>query len=367
MEVNLGDFKAMFVVGSLYGINTVSLSTLEQSMWKIIYSVFLITVHIVEIIVYFYNDQITPVSSIRKIVKLYMSVFPVYSLIVAIVDYKSNITVALSLEAIEATLEKNNFKVPGKTMCKAMSVSLVVINIVMQSFRIVHNTINNSFSLPMTRFVTNIQLVGNQLVVAVSIMMFQTKIVMIQKAITKGFTDVIYRQNEQHTTTGFHRNRGRRNRRVQTEKDKKWALLTEIHGSLDFTENMVRNSFWMQIIWNRLLFEVALPIAVFIWDFSGIGWYFVARAAFQFVMIVFTCELLTKEKKAACSTITTSEQFVQGISRKQIKRQLLANIHRGRVPFSCLFFDVDYSLLATVLENLIFVVTVLAGNSKNKV
>lgn len=374
MEVNLGDFKSIFVVASLYGTNTVSTRTLEQSKSKIIYAAGLITLYTAETVIYLCNTTQEPL--LAKVLNICMSILPVYALIMAIVDYKSRISVALNLISIETKLERNNIPVPRKRMINIMTVIVWLLNTIMVGLNIMISFSNENFNFPITKSVTNIHRDGIQLIEWYLLIVFLSKLRMIQKSITKAFKEVTLSTKEiQPLASRSHRQRcrGRTNRRVQTEVGKKWALYAELQGSLFNTEHMICNSFWVQTIWLRMVVEVAVPFVSSIRKFNGPGYFLLIRMALKFVGILYIWESVKKEKLASISTenlvdiSTTSEINWERISRRKIKHQLLAKIHRHRVSFCCRLFDVDFSLLATVLENVVFVITATIGNSTNNI
>lgn len=373
MEVNLGFFKSLMLFESLYGTCTVSLQNLEQSKLKVSYTVFFIVLYVVEQILFGFNDRgENPMWEYSA--RMFTILLPMYSLIWSIFDYKTKISAALNLEAIEEKLMTQGFKVSGTRWLLYSSTGLVALNAYLNIWSLWENIVGLQTHLPVTRYVTAHQNHGTQINQALGLILFLAKASVIQDAITKGFSLVLQSQEEstaredQTASRRRVRNRGGKTCRVKTESDKKWDLLSELQCHLHITESSIRDSYWVHIIWYRLVAEVLTPLLCFRVDTEdSIGWFkYFLEITISFIAIVFTVERVSKGKKAALTALSNNVLGSGRVRVKSVKHQLLAKIHRRRVTFSCVLFDVDYNLLATFLENSLFVVTAVLATIKSR-
>lgn len=350
MDINLGYFKQVFLVDTIYGLTTVSLETLDQSKLKVAYSYLLIAVYMSDLIISFFNFTTGEVI-VRVIIQSFSS-----SLVWAIVDYKSKISAVMNLEAIENTIESNKFTVFGKTWMKANVISMIAVNVALQLVYFIFYGLASK--LYITRYLTAFHSMGIQVVLGWTMVMLIAKIVMTQRALTKGFSEI--RQNRQVSL-----NAGNRTIRMQNEINKKWALLSELQGALHTTGNNVRDLFYPHIIWYRVIIEVIGPITFFFAHGQYLNahlWSSYLRIVIIFLSILLAVKIIENEKEEALWTLIKDRKQEEGRSSRHVKHQILATIHRNRTPFSCGIFDVDYSLLATVLENCIFVYTTMMAS-----
>lgn len=373
MEVNLGIFKPLMLFESLYGTCTVSLQTLEQSKLKVAYTIFFIILYAVEQILFGFNERGENTMLVYT-ARIFTILLPIYSLIGSIFDYKTKISAALNLEAIEKKLLTQGFKMSGTRRLRYISTGLVAMNAYLNIWSLMESIIGIQSHLPVTRYVTGHQNHGTQINQALGLILFLVKASVIQDAITKGYSLILESQEEstvrenQTASRIRNRNQGGKARKVKTELDKKWALLSELQGHLHVTTSSIRDSYWVHIIWYRLVAEVLTPLLCFrVVEEDSISWFkYFLEITISFIAIVFTVERTLKGKNTALTTLSNNVLGNGRVRLNSVKHQLLAKIHRRRVTFSCVLFDVDYTLLATFLENSLFVVTAVLATIKSR-
>lgn len=362
MDVNLGHFKHVFTLKSIYGLSTVSLDTLERNKLKVAYCSFIIIINAFELIVSIYdkNNDITNLPFMSTILNYFCLYLPLYSLVTAIVDYKSKVSIALNLEAIENRLDSIKMSVAGKSWFRVQILSLLVINWLIQGTYLVFNVFYTRPNGPITKYCTVQHFVGTILLQGGSMVLFLSKAVMIQRAITEGFSKTI---RDQQALLAQQRPGNRRRRTVKSRTESyKWTLLAELQRSLEFTEHSIRDHFWVYITWYRLMVEVMGPAMGVLWLTESqkfLAGIFLAEIAGVFLGMVHAIVELNIEKENALSSLIEVEG--KETCGNRLKHQILAKIHRSRWSFSSPFFTIDSFLLATVLENLVFVVTTMIG------
>lgn len=361
----MGHFKSVFVLDSIHGLSTVSLDTLKQSKIKVAYSCVLLLVYVVESIFNNYNLFIGNIKDtlLISIVILSAACLPLYSLTMAVLDYKSKVSVAMNLEAIEQKIESITATVHGKNWIRAMVMGLVICTTVVQAAHVILIVTGIWHISVITEYVTIVHFAGIQLLEGYSMVTLMAKVVIIQRAITNGFSQ-LQQHLQIHCTSQGHRprNQRRRDARLRIENDKKWSLLAELEVSLYFTENSIRNHCSVQIVWFRIMFEVMGPIAYILWLKESsvlIMGFNLLQAGTCILSVVYAITRMREAKEEALLSLTKAN--VRDKCPSRVKRQILAQIHRNRVPFSCGIFTVDSTLLATVLENSMFVITSMIG------
>lgn len=352
MEVNLGYFKSVFLMETLFGTSTVCLTSLNQSKLKVAYAGFFIIVYILELIIYYFRREVSDWIGLFEIGKFISVSLPLVSLVGGVLDYKTKISIALNLEAMENILESVKVSVPGKKLLKAIALCFNIVIILGLLYSL--GDAINSHGL-FTTYLTTIHYLGTHNLLIFPMIMFFIKVVMIQRGITEGFSEIIkslQRQPHPH-------NQGIR------DEERKWTILTELQGALHTTEGNIRNCYWIQTVWAILMMEITYPVVCVLWIKQGVfGWkhFMLLRSIFTFIGIVCAVELTKKSKEEALLALTNCNAEV--VHLKRVKHQLLAKIHHSRVTFSCNFYDVDYTLLTTVLENFIFVATTVISISR---
>lgn len=361
MEVNLGCFKYSLMHETAVGISTVSMKTLQQSKLKVCYALFLILTFGVESILYCrsFMKMETKETISSVMIRVLLVTISVHSLLSGIFDYKTKISVCMNLEAIERKLEAQGTKVPGKGLVKVVLVCFTTLTVVLQVVDIVNNLTGlTNVSLTFTKYLTTPQNIGTLMSLFSALSLYHMKVLMIQKAITKTYGEINQDQLERSSSRHSPETRQRRQGRTgneQSEADMKWTVLAELQRSLEWTEVQINESAKVQVLLNRMVIEVLMPILFidkYFQEQLSITNLFNATHSVGFFIAVCTVEWIRMEKEKAFHQLSACRRH----SSRQ-RHQLLANIHRGRRPFSVIFFDMDYSLLFAILENLVFTAT----------
>lgn len=325
--------------------------------------------YVAENVIYIYrgsmHDEPDPVFVLTARVLALM--LPMYSLIMAIVDYKSKISLALNLEAIESKLKSYKVPVGGQGSFKAFVWGLMIIHFIAQLWGFLANVLGFQDQLSITRFITTFQIIGTQLVEGFYPLLFLAKMLILQKAIKNDLYEVNQNVKGPSTARGQRlRNRGIVRAQMQTDAEQKWALLTELQGCLFNVEAKIRETTEIQLILSRILVEIFGPILFLTmtkFHLLAMRGDSLPRVILSFLSTVYIAERLNNAKKEALMTLS-KEIVNDGVVRKKlIKRQILAGIHRSRAQYSCSLFDVNYGLLIVVLENMLLVATSMIGNS----
>lgn len=367
MDVHLGQFKYIFLFETLIGTNTVSLTTLKQSKVSVAYSTLSILVFCVEYTLYIYN-QLTLENYQHPfiyIIRTIVTGFTVYALFHGVKDYKTKISSSMSLEAIEYKMESLDMKISGKSLFKAMSKVFMILLAISQILMLANNMYGANEVLGFTKYITSIQSAGALLSCLSLLVMYWRKVLIIQRAITKRLSEINQSDVGSSRPASLQREHRSQSRKgnVQTESHKTCMLLSELQGSLFCTEKNIEEFFRIEVLAYFLMIQIISPVTLVSYYFFGQldpSIFIILSYNMTFFLVICTIENVRQGKEEAYIELCNSSK-----GSKWIRHQLLANIHRNRKPFSCILYDLEYSIMFDFLENSVLIATACIAYSMN--
>ncbi|KAG8274388.1 hypothetical protein J6590_004414 [Homalodisca vitripennis] len=358
MDVDLGSFKHIFLIETFFGTNTVSVATLKQSRWRIAYSGMHLTLHLLNEVEYWVIQYVfhQPVTTLALILRLFKTSLPTYCLIRAIWDRKTKVSCALALAVIEQRLE--NPTVLKKIFCKVGIAGIVVTHLCLY---FMNQTILQENHLRNSRIVNSIFAMNNFGILlgqSLGLIFFLTKLASAEKLVIKNFTDLYTQKALGVVLPGTTRNI------VNEDRNQDSKQLKELLVSMRNSDEKIRSCYWFQVVFFRLFTEVAIPMIFVTFVWSERSFYIPIQALSLMHVIVYisaiayAAERVGKEKEDVRLMLSSAIVVLKNDSRGPIKHQLIASHHRSP-PFSCYFFDVEFSMLLDILGNAMFVAVTL--------
>ncbi|KAG8295429.1 hypothetical protein J6590_080678 [Homalodisca vitripennis] len=346
-----------------FGVSTVCVATLGQSVWKVSWSVFYIMVYAMEVAFYWFREQITeqPVGTII-IARCFALFIATYSFVIGITDYKTKISAALNMEAIEKKLDSATVSVRDKMLHKILVQAMFIVQFCLISLAELKQ-IMNDLSIGMARFITTFQSVGNILVQLYGNVAFMIKLRILNSTVTQSLAQIHH-----HLRTNFQTVVDSDSQEscleYQLERhdltQKMLPLLIEVQNSIHVTEVKIHSCYMVYIIWIRACVGGIIPIICtnVMKGTATSAYNFVVLSIFPagLLWIIYNSQKLTEEKKNTNLQLTSCLVACRKNSH-HFKRQLLANIHRSS-SFTYYFFDLDYATCTDVIENALFVASI---------
>ncbi|KAG8282167.1 hypothetical protein J6590_042621 [Homalodisca vitripennis] len=154
------------------------------------------------------------------------------------------------------------------------------------------------------------------------------------------------------------------------EWKRKLGLLRSTQGSLSHSEHDIRSCYWMYVAWFAVVAAVWSPTHLIVrevkyfWSTSNHWFHVMAMNTYVIIIILSVTmaermSIMKKSTQAELSNLMVN--CCEAKHRMAVKLQLLSHHHRSS-PFSSYIFDVNYTLLETILDSTLMIVCVLLGN-----
>ncbi|KAG8282168.1 hypothetical protein J6590_042622 [Homalodisca vitripennis] len=150
----------------------------------------------------------------------------------------------------------------------------------------------------------------------------------------------------------------------------KLRLLRSTQGRLSHCEHDIRSCYWMYVAWFAVVATVWSPTHFIVSEIKyfliiGNHWLYVVEMNTYVVMIILSvimAERMSRMKESALAELSSlMVNCYETKHRTTVKLQLLG-LHHQSSPFSSYLFDINYSLLSTILDFTLMIVCVLISN-----
>ncbi|KAG8303058.1 hypothetical protein J6590_018519 [Homalodisca vitripennis] len=346
-------------------INTIGKDKyLRPTLSRILHSVSIFVVYLtteVYITVDIEESYAAYFRNVRNIHELWTKMIVLYTLIVAVKYSGAKISAALNMAVIENHLELKGTNVSLSYLEKSVTLGMSIVYLVHLNENLLFFVSSHSnftkrgllFELCDTYF--------NAVKCSCffGFFLFATKYLRIKNFISEdleGVKTVVMEENTQLLNS--HQDCPQKQlawAEYLASKLKKINLLKQIEGTLVSVEEDLRVFYWIYLAWIATVSVTWTPLIVFgslNWNLvyflrhkaslsSYIGFTIAAVAVFQHVQL----KKESAESRLSAILINSCQKKV----RKDIKHRLLACYHRNS-PFRCYLFDLDISLLVTILD-----------------
>lgn len=140
--------------------------------------------------------------------------------------------------------------------------------------------------------------------------------------------------------------------------------LKSIQGELFIAEQEVQSNYWIFLVYLVLVTTIFVPVHAIVHTFSKtlfeMNFLLLNLSVIVIIVLIETQKQTVKSSTAdnlALLLLANTEEEV----RRDVRHQLL-QLHHHPESFNCYLFDVDFSLLATMVESTLLIVTTMLSN-----
>lgn len=352
--------KTLFILESILGLTTVSHLNLDRKLWRKIYSGLFLVIIIFGVFDIDYFTQTFHRNYVFYVHELTSRGVAAYAIVLGAVHYKTKVTAVLNLAEIDNQLLTENLSQTKNTYSLIVTLISLVFYVAHFGENIYHTYIGKMKRRPF-KHINNVIFNGIKCCLLFGSAVFFAELSRVQQNINQEL------ENLQSDVDKLSKICPRQSQRRFAWKDiasARLKFLKEVQGCLFHVEENVRCYYWVFVTWFTVVAAVLTPSIALethvrsLLDVLNYDFTISSYTAFIFIIIISYANFQRKKESAVESLGSLLLGDLQDDEITSTKHQLLA-LHHRRTTFDCLFFDVDFSLFADILDTSILVISVL--------